>query len=59
MKILHMDRIEGWLVSTDEAEYRCNRDGTSWERLYGESWESEYFDEAELTELFQRKMKGQ
>ena len=33
------------LVTDEDISYRTNEDGTAWERLYGESWESVYLDE--------------
>ena len=46
MKFAECNIVEiDYLRTVDGIQYRCNANGENWERLYGESWESVYFDE--------------
>lgn len=56
--------IKSRIIETEYGvTYRTNMDGTSWERLYGESWESVYLDEEkqcieEFTRYFYDKLEA-
>ena len=40
MKFKEIETISEYYCTTDDGVYyRCNYNGTYWERLYGESWE--------------------
>jgi hypothetical protein len=56
MRILNVDKIEYFIIETDDKEWNTYRRSVNlspdcWERLMGESWESYYTDELEA--LFQ------
>ena len=54
MQIQEVRKSVVYYVTVDDEEYRTDGSG-NWERLYGESWETEYHEE-ELDLAFKKYM---
>jgi hypothetical protein len=57
MKIITIEKYEIFEIKTDTNEQFRRTGNCCWEKLYGESWESEYSKEYELEEEFQQYLK--
>jgi len=59
MKFKSVEPVATYYVETEDGVYyRTNYNGTVWERMYGESWESVYLDEEDQCKQAWNDLKG-